>query len=73
MIETVQNSLHKETHDIFGQMPKIRNQISITLLTVFIPSIFLILIFSYCFTLFTCIDFDKGIFNCVMNDLMKSN
>jgi len=50
MIETVQNSLHKETHDIFGQMPKIRNQISITLLTVFIPSIFNINIFLLFYT-----------------------
>jgi len=69
MIETVQNNLHKETHDIFGQMPKIRNQISITLLTVFFIFIFFILLFSYYFTLFTRIDSADGIFNGVINNI----
>jgi len=54
MIKIVQSSLHNEAHDIFGQMPKIRNQISIAGLTIFLTFIFLLL-FSYYCTLLICI------------------
>jgi len=68
-IVTVQNSLHNKTHDMFGQMPKIRRQISITWLTVcFIFIFLLLLLISYCFALLTCIDSDKKI----LNDIMKN-
>jgi len=63
MSETVQNNLHNERHDMFGQIPKIRRQISIVWLTVFFAFIFLLLFFFYYFASLTCINSDKKILN----------